>query len=87
MAKRRPETIPVPCPRCHGCGTVELVGVHAETLALLRAQAVERNGAALARLAGVAPTAMNNRLIVLERLGLATGRQAGRQRLWRAVGP
>jgi DNA-binding Lrp family transcriptional regulator len=40
------------------------------------------SGADLARVAGINPTAMNNRLVELEKLGLATGTWAGRKRLW-----
>jgi DNA-binding transcriptional ArsR family regulator len=34
---------------------------------------------------GCAPTAMNNRLAALERMGLATSRRYGRIRFYRAV--
>lgn len=75
----------VPCPRCCGKGTVELNDVLTRTLALLRRQKAEINGAALARLDGCGPNAMDNRLVDLERAGLASGRRNGRERLWRAT--
>ena len=78
----RPE---VPCPCCKGTGKVEMSGVYGKTWALLKRQRREINGAALARLAGCQATAMNNRLVRLQKLGLAIGRWHGRERLWRAV--
>jgi Mn-dependent DtxR family transcriptional regulator len=75
----------IPCPHCRGTGLVELTGVYADTLLLLRAQSGEVNGADLARLAGVKGEAMANRLVRLERLGLAVGRRYGRERLWKAM--
>jgi biotin operon repressor len=80
----RPRPVMVACPCCGGEGRVELTGTYRETLALLKRQRAEVNGAALARLAGCQETAMNNRLVRLERLGLAVGRRHGRERLWRA---
>lgn len=80
-----PRKVMARCPHCHGSGKVETTGVYRETLDLLAQQKDELNGAALAHLAGCKPTAMNNRLVALERLGLAARRPYGRQRLWRAV--
>ena len=74
----------VKCKACGGTGTIELTGVYAETLALLRSSG-EISGAALARTAGVKPTAMNNRLAVLAKHGLARSRPYGRQRLYKAI--
>ena len=74
-----------PCPYCGRTGIVELTGVYAETLALLIEQNQELNGAALARLAGCKPEAMANRLVALQRMGLALGRRHGRERLWRTT--
>lgn len=74
-----------PCPWCLGTGRMPLSGVYAATLALLRTQPDPINGAALARLAGCKETAMNNRMVRLEELGLAVGERDGRQRLWRAT--
>jgi DNA-binding transcriptional ArsR family regulator len=73
------------CPCCKGTGRVEMSGVIADTLALLRRQGGEVTGAALARLDGCKPTAMNNRLAYLERRGLVTSRRYGRVRLYRAA--
>lgn len=75
----RPET---PCPHCRGTGRLQLTGVYLRTLELLGEQSGPVNGSALAKAAGCKATAMNNRLIALERLGLAVGRRDGRQRLW-----
>ncbi len=72
------------CPHCHGTGRVPLTGVYADTWHLLRSQAHEVTGAALARLDGCKPCAMNNRLAALERRGLATSRCCGRKRLYQA---
>jgi hypothetical protein len=80
----RPRPVMVACPCCGGEGWVELTGTYRETLVLLKRQRAEVNGAALAKLCGIKATAMNNRLIYLERLGLAVGRRNGRERLWRA---
>lgn len=77
----------VRCPHCRGAGEVELTGVYAETLALLRRHGKEASGAALARLDGCKATAMNNRLAALERLGLASSRRYGRERLFRPAPP
>jgi|HubBroStandDraft_4_1064222.scaffolds.fasta_scaffold00070_5 DNA-binding transcriptional ArsR family regulator len=74
-----------PCPRCKGAGTIEFDGVWSDTLRALKRQSREINGADLARIIGANPTAVNNRLTALERMGLATGRVYGRQRLWKAT--
>ena len=78
------KALTIQCSRCKGRGEVELNGEFAETLLLLRKQKEELNGASLAKLAGIHPTAMNNRLVWLERNGFATGRRYGRSRFWRA---
>lgn len=78
------ETLTIECSHCKGRGEIELTGVHADTLTLLRLQARALNGAALARLAGVQPTAMNNRLNWLESHGLAISERYGSQKRWRA---
>ena len=74
----------VKCIACGGSGVIELTGVYAETLALLR-NSGEMSGAALARIAGIKPTAMSNRLAVLAKHGLARSRPYGRQRLYKAI--
>lgn len=74
------------CPHCAGKGTIELTGIYAETLTLLRQQRREVSGADLARVAGCKATAMCNRLAALERHGLAVSRRYGRKRLFRVKG-
>jgi len=72
------------CPTCSGSGRIELTGCYADTLRLLRLQRKEIHGAALAKLGGCKPTAMNNRLACLEKFGLAESRRYGRERLYKA---
>lgn len=74
----------ISCSHCRGTGKVTFNGKFAETLVLLRKQPAEVNGAQLAALAGIAGTAMNNRLVWLEKHGFAIGRSFGRERLWKA---
>ncbi len=74
----------VKCPCCQGTGRVELTGVYAETLDMLRTTG-EAHAARLAHAAGCRATAMNQRLAALERLGAAASRRFGRLRLFRAV--
>jgi hypothetical protein len=73
------------CTCCDGTGRVELTGVYADTYAMLSDIGRETNGAGLAIVAGCSPTAMCNRLAALERLGVATSRRYGRQRLFKAA--
>ena len=73
------------CGHCGGTGHVELTGVYADTLALLRRQKTEVTGADLAVVDGCKDTTMNNRLAMLEHHGLATSRRYGRKRLYKAV--
>lgn len=75
----------VTCGHCLGTGHIELSGVYAETLSLLRRQKDEVTGADLAKIDGCKATAMNNRLAMLENHGLATSRRYGRMRLYKAV--
>jgi len=75
--------INVSCPHCSGKGDVELTGVYADTIALLRRQKKEVTGAELAAVVQCKATAMNNRLATLERFGLAVSRRYGRKRLYR----
>ena len=75
----------VPCPHCSGTGWREITGVYRETYEMLRKFSGEDpNGAQLARLMDVPATAMNNRLTVMERLGMVVGTRNGREKLWRA---
>lgn len=76
----------VTCSRCGGAGAIEITGVFAETLTLLRAQTAAVNGVEMAQLADVNPTAMNNRLAWLEAHGLAQSEWYGRSKLYRAKG-
>lgn len=76
----------VPCGHCQGCGQVELTGDHLLTLQILMEQAGEVSGADMARIIGsVTNEAMCNRLVILERYGLATSRRWGPKRLYKAV--
>lgn len=74
----------IPCSHCSGEGYIELTGVYAETLALVRAQSAALNGVELARLAKCNPTAMNNRLCWLESQGLIKRIRYGSKSLWSA---
>jgi len=71
----------IPCSHCDGEGYIELTGVHAETLSLLRGLPAALNGVELAKLANCNPTAMNNRLAWLEEQGLAERKRYGRESL------
>lgn len=73
------------CPHCKGRGIVELNGVYADTLALLRTMTEPASGAALARLARCPATAMNNRLARLEEHGYARSHRYGRERRFEAI--
>lgn len=73
------------CPWCDGTGRVALGPAYERTHELLKAQREPISGADLARLAGCLTSAMCNRLVHLERLGLARGERSGRKRLWVAT--
>jgi len=78
------------CGHCNGTGKIELTGVYADTLKLLKAETARRagssvNGAMLGRVAGCGGTAMCNRLMALQKLGFAKSVAYGRERLWEAV--
>ena len=75
----------ITCGRCSGHGTVPINGVYADTLAYIRADGSERNGAEWARLIGCEHTAMNNRLVWLETHGFLASRQHGKSRIFWAV--
>lgn len=85
--KSVPDPVIVCCPHCQGRGTRRLSPAYFEALVALRAQDREIHGAALARVVGIEPTAMNNRLATLGWMGLATSRVEGRNRLWTATIP
>lgn len=74
----------VECPYCEGKGHQPLKETLAETLGLLRRQPGEVNGTALAGLAGLDLSTMNNRLFALEQMGLASSRYVGVIRVWNA---
>lgn len=71
----------VPCSVCGGTGSVELTGVYSKTLKLV-IEHPGKNGAQLAKIAGCKATAMNNRLIALQRHGVVQGKKYGRQIFW-----
>jgi MarR family len=71
----------ISCSHCNGEGYVEMTGVYAKTLELLRKQPAPLNAVELAKLAKCNPTAMNNRLARLEGHGLAERQRYGRESL------
>lgn len=75
----------IPCSRCNGDGYTEVTGAYAETLSLLRGLPAALNGAELAKLAGINPTAMNNRLVWLESNHFAERKRNGKESLWKAT--
>ena len=79
----------IQCRHCHGRGLVKLTGVYAETLKDVRTFCLGRNALCNegyvvsnrdAKHFGCNPTALNNRLAALERLGFVRSEVAGRQR-------
>ena len=78
-------TTTVECGHCQGTGRVPFTGVYAKTLRLLRAQKAALSGAELARKASCGHTAMCNRLVRLEEMGLASGIPSGREKMWVAM--
>lgn len=77
--------VTIRCHLCKGTGLAVLTGEYLDTFLKLAEATQEMSGADMARLMGVPPTAMNNRLVALERHGLATSRRYGRKRLFRAA--
>jgi hypothetical protein len=69
------------CPHCDGSGQLQLTGIHADTWHLLKNHG-PISGAALAEIDGCQATAMNNRLVMLEEMGLARSERYGRLRLF-----
>ena len=73
----------IPCPHCHGKGSLPLSGVYAETLKGVR-RWCKAYGYLVANQAASAfdckPTALNNRLRRLEELGFVRSEWYGRQR-------
>jgi DNA-binding IclR family transcriptional regulator len=76
--------VTIRCPHCSGAGRIELTGLYLVTFMALAEAGEETTGAKLARRLGAKPTAVNNRLVALERHGLATSRRWGRERLFLA---
>lgn len=76
----------IPCSRCAGTGHVEFTGEYADTLAALRKLGGEVTGAEFGRQVGIKPTAMSNRLAILERMGFAVSRVYGRKKFYKAKG-
>ena len=76
--------VTISCHRCAGTGRLVLTGEYLTTLIKLAALRREVTGAELGVIMGVAGTAMNNRLSVLEKHGLATKRQWGRKVLYQS---
>lgn len=76
----------IQCRGCRGRGTILLP--HGPLLDAWRLLAMRRepiNASGLARIAEIGATAMCERLVGLERLGLAVGPRRGRERLWTAI--
>ena len=74
------------CGHCKGRGTIPVTGEYSDTLYLLRKvfrSYDEITGAELADIAGIKPTAMNNRLAILEKFGFLRSRIWGRKRFYR----
>lgn len=78
----------VPCAACSGSGSRDLTQLEIATLGALRAD-LWRTGAEirvqLSARDNCAPTALCNRLVKLQALGLVTRRQRGREAEWLLV--
>lgn len=83
--KSQVKSLAVKCSHCNGTGIVTLNGRYADTWKMLNRYTRPITGAELAREMYVAHTAMCNRLVVLEKLGLADGERYGRERRWMAL--
>jgi len=70
----------VPCSYCDGYGVIELTGVYAETLRILRRFKRPVVAGSDAESFGCKPTALNNRLAWLESKGLARSAREGKKR-------
>lgn len=72
------------CSCCNGTGKLELTGVYAETLQIMRANFNSRDAFAVANrdahLFQCGPTALNNRLNRLEEMGFVDSERYGNQR-------
>jgi DNA-binding IclR family transcriptional regulator len=73
----------IPCSHC-GNGRIELTGILADTLELLRRQREEVSAVHLANMDGCRAATMNNRLTTLEGFGFVVSRRYGRFRLFMA---
>lgn len=86
-AKAEPGPV-IQCRHCNGTGKVELPGGGLrETYDALVAALTPTTSTELGKKLRVIPTAMCNRLVALEALGLARGERHGRKRLWVALKP
>lgn len=79
----------IPCGCCGGTGQVPLGEVYQKTLNGLRRLCRKKDGYAVANVHacwfGCSPTALSNRLRVLEYRGLATSEMHGRQKRYKVV--
>jgi hypothetical protein len=72
------------CGYCAGSGRVKLAAVYSKTLELLKKHP-GLNGAQLAKLAKCKPAAMANRLVAIEKHGLARSQRSGVEKKWTAI--
>lgn len=78
--------VKIHCSACNGTGLVESQSL-TETLAVLRSGEWFSTKRVYAEIPGsehVGPTAVNNRLVALEKLGLAICEKRGRNKYWKA---
>ncbi len=81
IVRGKTTVLDVSCPHCQGSGLRKVTGAYFRTYQLVEANP-RLNGAQLAAIAKVKPTAMNNRLMAMSRLGLLQFEEDGRQKLW-----
>lgn len=84
MKSNQPMKTTHACPHCDGKGRIELTGVYAETLKKARALLVADAAYLIANRDawqfGCNPTALNNRMARLEKLGYLKSERFGRER-------
>lgn len=87
MPKKRP--VYKRCPYCKGTGDMQLAPIYADTLTILRRLTRKADSYVVANADaerfGCEPTALNNRLAGLERMGFAVSEIVSRQRRFRAL--